>query len=84
MTRIVENGTLRDMTTAEETEHTDRLAQWTLEKPMIDWETAMQKTDKEMPRYLEDALDDGGIKATGRTKTRLDDKKALRAERPGS
>jgi hypothetical protein len=51
--------------------------------PMRNWEKAIRATDKELPRSVED-LYDTGITPSDRTKKLLDDKKALRAERPGS
>ena len=48
---------------------------------MRDWTTAIQLTDLKMPRSVED-LYDTGITPSDRTKKLLDDKKALRAEKP--
>jgi hypothetical protein len=49
--------------------------------PMTEWLTAIARTDKDLPRAVEDIWDVHGS-PNARTQKLLDDKKALRAARP--
>ena len=55
--------------------------EWADATPMRDWKSQMEATDKKMPRYVED-LYDAGVTPSARTKALIDEKKALRGERP--
>jgi hypothetical protein len=58
-------------------------AQRAADKTQRQWEIDIKVTDREMPRYLEDAVDEGAIVLKpGRVKDNYDAKKAIRARKP--
>ena len=53
------------------------------ERPMREWKESIQATDVGMPRYLEDLITDNPTFTINEyTKTKYDDKVALRATKP--
>jgi|ETNvirenome_6_85_1030632.scaffolds.fasta_scaffold17194_2 hypothetical protein len=57
--------------------------QYESDRPMMDWEAAMNQTDEAMPRYVEDMWDYIGVdNAPQKTQELIAAKKAMRAEKP--
>jgi len=76
--------TQREMTVEELAASDTTTAQELADKPMNDWKSSMQETDRGMPRYLEDHIKDDhdGVAGNEFLQGKYDDKKALRATKP--
>jgi len=82
-----ENGVDIELTADEaaavEAEWSASISAKLISRPLLRWQRQLDVTDIDLPRSVEDVYDTG-ITPSDRTKKLIDDKKALRAERPGS
>ena len=77
------DGVKVDFTAEEETARDAEELEWANAKPMEDWKKAMMRSDKNMPRYMEDLISsNASLVIPTEMKKRYDDKIKVRGERP--
>ena len=80
----VEDGTVVELSDAENKYFDDEEKRGIAAQPMNDWKLSMQGTDSGMPRYLEDHIKDDhdGVASNEFLQAKYDNKKDLRATKP--
>lgn len=74
------------LTAAEKREKQEREAAWAADAPNREWQERIRKTDKQIPRYVEDIIDalPANVRASIATETldKYNEKKQIRSEKP--